>query len=245
MIPLEDGDFVTAPQDALSSAYATGDVGYDASWPQCGQPVSDKSSSGVPYRFAVLGVNHTIAFTKNECLAQEYNVASGYGQTIAFYIDVQSPAGASANQGNSGPRGTCTTTDALCLGYNYGYNSAAYSFDYARQTLGDDAVSSAMWWLDVEVGSKPWSKNQAANAQVLQGAIDYFQARGSTVGAYSILWMWNQIAGAGYRPGIPAWPSGVHSVAETSRVCKSVSFTGGLIVVVQQAGKKLDLDYGC
>jgi hypothetical protein len=203
------------------------------------------SESGAPYDFALLGVNHTVAFTSNQCLADEYQAAIANGQSVAFYVDVNSPSGASAGRGGSGPRGTCGATDALCLSYNYGYNSAVYSYETARQAVGDDIVTSAVWWLDVETGSKPWSKNTAANAQVLQGAIDFFQQNGNVVGAYSILWMWNQIAGASFRPGIPAWITPTRSPAGVATVCAATSFTGGPIVVVQQPGGKLDQDYAC
>jgi hypothetical protein len=238
MIPVPDQS--SPPTPAASLAY-----GYDASWPQCGTALPSASEyGGAPYSFAILGVTHTIAFTKNQCLADQYQVASSRAQSIAFYVDVHSPSGASANAGATGPGGTCATSDALCLSYNYGYNTAADSYETARQAVGDDVVASATWWLDVETG-KPWSKNSAANAQVLQGAIDFFHGKGSIVGAYSLLWMWNQIAGSDFRPGIPAWITPTRSPADVAKLCASTSFTGGPIVVVQQPGGTLDRDYTC
>jgi hypothetical protein len=236
-VPLPDG--VSTPTSYVSGAY-----GYDASWPQCGTVIPALSDSGVPYTFAHLGVTHTIAFTKNECLADQYRLANARAQTIAFYVDVNSPSGTSANAGATGPGGTCAKNDTLCLSYNYGYNGAADSYETARQAVGDDVASSAIWWLDVETG-KPWSKDTAANAQVLQGAIDFFHESGIVVGAYSILWMWNQIAGASFRPGIPAWITPTRSPAGVAKLCAATSFTGGPIVFVQQPGSTLDRDYAC
>jgi hypothetical protein len=238
MIPLAD-------RDVASGLFASGALGYDASWPQCASTIPAVSERGARYDFAMLGVNHTIAFTSNQCLADEYQAAIANGQSVAFYVDVNSPSGASADRGDTGPRGNCAKTDVLCLSYNYGYNSAAYSYQVAGQAVGDDVVASAGWWLDVETGSKPWSKDPNTNAQVLQGAIDFFQQNGNVVGAYSILWMWNQIAGTSFRPGIPAWITPTRSPAGVANICAATSFTGGPIVVVQQPGGKLDQDYGC
>jgi hypothetical protein len=238
MAPLADGI-------STSTIYPAGAYGYDASWPQCGTSIPALSEGGVPYTFANLGVNHTIAFTKNQCLADEYQLAIGRSQAVAFYIDVNSPSGASADAGATGPNGICAATDTLCQSYNYGYNGAADSYETARAAVGDAVAASAVWWLDVEVGTKPWSKDTAANAQVLQGAIDYFHDNGVVVGAYSILWMWNQIAGPSFRPGIPAWITPTRSPAGVPAQCAATSFTGGPIVIVQQPGVTLDRDYAC
>jgi hypothetical protein len=226
------------------AAYRTGAIGYDASWPQCRSNLPSAATNGSTYGFAILGANHTIAYTANECVAAQYSAAVSRGQSVAFYTDVHSPSGASASQGATGPKGTCAPSDTLCTSYNYGYNGAANAFQTASKIAGPAAAASAVWWLDVETG-KPWSTSTSANAMVIQGAIDYFQANGSVVGAYSVLWMWNKIAGTYYRPGIPAWISGARSLGSAPSFCNLPSFTGGPIVLVQQPGGKLDQDYAC
>jgi hypothetical protein len=202
------------------------------------------STTGVAYGFAILGVNRAVEFTPNPCLAAEYTSGGQTGTSPAFYIDVHSPTPATAIFGRFGPKGSCAETDAACQSYNFGYNGAETSFAYAVASVGTATAASGVWWLDVETG-KPWSANPGDNAQVIQGSIDYFHDHSLVVGAYSILSMWNRIAGRDYRPGIPAWISGGKSLTGAPQLCSSESFTGGPIWLVQVPRQNYDEDYSC
>jgi hypothetical protein len=227
-----------------SDVYASARAGFDASFPQCGKSIPSSSSNGMVYGFAILGVNGGQEFTPNPCLAVQYGRGGETGSSPAFYIDLNSPTPATAIFGQFGPKGLCGETNAACQSYNFGYNGAQTAFAYAMASVGTAAAASGVWWLDVETG-KPWSANPGDNAQVIQGSIDYFHDHSLTVGAYSVLWMWNQIAGREYRPGIPAWISGGKSLTAAPQLCTAESFTGGPIWVVQVPRQNYDEDYGC
>lgn len=92
-----------------------------------------------------------------------------------------------------------------------------------------------------------WSPDTLLNDQVIQGAIDYFQARtdNPVIGVYSVRSMWNQIAGSHYQPGVPTWVAGALSLLSAPLYCSGTSFTGGHYVLVQHWTGLLDEDYAC
>ena len=46
-----------------------------------------------------------------------------------------------------GPDQGCAVSDTRCRSYNYGWNAVTYDLAYAKAF----GVSSAIWWLDVEM----------------------------------------------------------------------------------------------
>jgi hypothetical protein len=237
-------------QAALASGdYATNTTGVDISYPLCNrQNPAGAITFGATSQFVVIGVNGGRAFSQNRCFAAEYQAAVEQGLGVSFYINLGSPRGQTAAYGRSGPQGTCTSSDALCFSYNFGWNAAQYAYSYVQQTSDslDQALVPSPWWLDVEVANY-WSSDTSLNDQVIQGAIDYFQnnVSGSAPGVYSIDSMWRSIAGASYQPGVPEWLAGAKSVVSASRLCLRASFTGGSITLVQYATQNTDVDYAC
>ncbi|MHB8295960.1 MAG: glycoside hydrolase family 25 domain-containing protein [Acidimicrobiales bacterium] len=211
--------------------YPPSSSGYDISFPQCGAayPAS-------PYSVAVVGVNNGTTFTANPCLGSEATWGSRAGLTL--YMNLNSPYVSSPAQGNSGPAGPCSASDANCLAYNYGYNAAQYSLSAA----GNAGAQAEMWWLDVEVagscGSGLWSCDTSANAQLIQGAITALTQAGKLVGVYSTSYQWNIIAGS-YSPGVPLWvPTGTQSSNDSSSTAQSFcsqghAFGGGKVWLAQ------------
>lgn len=212
-----------------------GAIGYDISFPQC--------KSGFPAAVPgqhIVGVNGGKAFTRNPCFADQFRWGSVNGQVPAFYMNLNYPNGATANQGNYGPRGACAATDAACLAYNYGHNAAQYAHQTSREVYSGNGV----WWLDVETANY-WSKNPALNAEVIQGALSYFQARGIAVGIYSIAPMWKTIAGS-YAPRVPLWVAQTRKTIQPIEHCASTfAFGGGWITMVQSFNGVFDVNFPC
>jgi hypothetical protein len=211
--------------------YPSGSTGYDISWPQCGGGLPG------PHAVAIVGVNDGHAFSTNPCLGEEIAWA---GPAHGLYINVNSPNGPSNGQGANGGAGTCSPSDPTCWSYNYGWNAALASVATATQSGG----MAQQWWLDVETGNF-WSGNLAANARVVQGAIDALHSRGLTVGIYSTHYQWGAITG-GASFGVPVWvPTGIAMSNPGSWCNGSHSFNGGPVWIIQYGAGNFDGDYAC
>jgi len=242
--------------------YAKGTVGYDISFPECGIGIPAISTTGAPYRFAIVGINDGRAFTPNPCLGAEYQLATSQGLQISFYQNLNAPIGSTAYKGQNGPKGFCAPGDGACLSYNYGYNAAMDAFGYATTTTGRAGM---VWWLDIETANS-WEPNPAWNAQTIQGAIDFYQQANQLVGIYSIPSMWDQstplaergtmlagnaplllpqIAGSGFRPGVPEWTTGARSLSSAPQLCPTSPFTSEPIWLAQEPRASYDEDYAC
>lgn len=262
------------PLPAAIDPFTSGTVGYDISFPGCGDgPPPTVSSTGAPYRFAVVGVNGGRAFYPNPCLGDEFAHAAADNLVISFYMNINAPIGSKADHGNNGPRDTCGPGDDVCLSYNFGYNAAADAYNGATATLGPGAVAGRLWWLDVETANSWWTDQQPPppNAtylddQVVQGAIDYFHESGIVVGSYSIATMWQyhpaQRAAKGmgatsapalrplilgnFAPNIPEWNSGASDLPSAPSFCGGSSFTGGPTWLAQvPLNNFYDENYAC
>jgi hypothetical protein len=253
--------------------YAHGSVGFDYSFPGCGNSAPTTSSLGTRYSFGIVGINDGRPFTQNPCLATEFWNAATVVPLVSFYINISAPVPPPPTPAMNGPKGACSSTDYVCQSYNFGYNAAQDAYSRAATTLGASTVVGRVWWLDVETANSWWGVDNgncssSCNDQVLQGAIDYFHQGGMTVGAYSIssMWaqaqamhtavamsgvaspirLWTQIANKSYQPGIPAWTSGASSLSTAPSFCSSTSFTGGPVWLVQEPlNNYYDEDYAC
>ncbi|MGH2461941.1 MAG: hypothetical protein ACRDIY_24050 [Chloroflexota bacterium] len=235
---------------------ASGEVGVDVSFPQCGNlNVPTLASNGAPYTFAIIGVNHGRAFTQNTCLADEYQALSARGYGLGFVMNLNSPRGQSLIQGQQGPRGTCALDDLSCLSYNDGWNAAQDAYTYTLQTLANIGVTDLprSWFMDIEE-TNYWSSDLSLNDQVLQGAIDFLsEATGfnltvpsgsgtpPVVAVYSVPAQWARIAGPSYQPAVVGWTTGARSLTTASRLC-STSLVGGATQIVQHWNPSLNLD---
>jgi hypothetical protein len=233
--------------------YLRGATGYDISWPQCGPPPVYPPP---PFGVAVVGVSGSGAlddwhtFSHNPCLASE--VSSFGSATVALYVKLSSPDApvfGQPRQGDTGPAGKCSATDALCRGYNYGWNQImdAYKFAVSKR------VFSGLWWLDVEAPStfqQPlWGPNTVANSRVISGAINALTALGRQAGIYSNSVQWPLIAGT-YAPLVPTWQARTSGPLPGAKYCSTSLFTTGPVWlvqygIVQYGNNKFDQDLAC
>src|SRR4051794_7020392 len=75
-------------------------VGYDVSYPQCGNALPDNPL------FGIVGVSDGLAYGRNPCLAAEYTWASKAPQAPGFYMNTGNPGAASVRvdwYGQTGP----------------------------------------------------------------------------------------------------------------------------------------------
>jgi hypothetical protein len=237
----------------LGFPYPQGATGYDISWPQCGPPVHLPPLTAV----SVVGVNggasHNAAgndITRNPCLSAE---AAWAGQGLTVYLNVEGVRNGNPPAAATGPAGACGVTDLVCQGYNWGWDVAVRSVNFAH-TKG---LFPNVWWLDVEgpcgFTQQLWRCDSlASNARVIQGALDGLHASGVIGGIYSTYLQFPLIAGAAYSPGVPIWiadaPASVAAwIADCFNVAKR--FGGGQPWLVQWLGSStasgFDEDYAC
>jgi hypothetical protein len=202
--------------------YASGNVGVDISWPQCGTP--DATPSGAD--FGIVGVNNGLGYSTNPCLAEE--AADFPGSELNLYVNTAWNSSSSHINPNS-PR-TCATGDQDCLAYNYGYNAGLYAVNAAA---GLGINTATRWWEDVE-SDATWSTDTTQNQNSLQGEHDALIASGAAeVGVYSTTVQWGDIAG-GWQNNWPSWGATTwETAAEAATYCTGHEFTGGPSAMMQ------------
>jgi hypothetical protein len=215
--------------------YPAGTSGIDISYPACADELP-----AAPMSFAIIGVNGGRPFYQNPCLIKEFAWAQRAAVAPSFFMNLSSPVGSIAFKANSGPRGTCAQNDDFCRSYNFGYNAARLALADAQS----QETAASMWWLDVET-ENTWSDNLPANAQVVQGAIDYLKSQSKTVGIYSTPKQWGEIAGA-FSPGLPNWTAGAPDSQTAPEYCSPAhAFGGGTVWLVQYELTDFDADFAC
>ncbi|MBV8160848.1 MAG: hypothetical protein JO265_07995 [Acidimicrobiia bacterium] len=232
------------PPNTGPTTYPSGSTGFDISWPQCGGGYPPSSS------VAVVGVNDGRAFSTNPCLGSEAGWAASARE---LYINLNSPSAVDGTD-SAGPAGQCSANNGGCLAYNYGYNTAAASYDNAA----GQGVRAKTWWLDVEVvgncapqfptaGGGYWSCGQGLNEATVQGALDALRQRGLVAGIYSTSYQWNQITGganpAGGAP--PNWLAGASPSSPGSWCSGSHDFAAGPAWLLQFSPQPYDRDQAC
>ncbi len=222
----------------IGSPYPSSSVGFDLSYNALSYP-----SGG--FSFGIVGVSGGKAFVHNNRLASEYAWTHFGNVPPSVYMNLNAPYG-SAVAGNiaapkSCPARAATSTEPTeCEGYNYGYNAAKDAYAYAKSA----AVSSKLWWLDIEEANS-WSPDTAVNDATIQGAIDYLNTQGARAGIYSVARMWRDIAGSGFVPAqtiggqtvsIPTWmPIGISNLVTAINICATgTSFVNGSPVWIVQ-----------
>jgi len=233
---------LVAPRTALAAGpFPAGVWGNDISWPQC----NGAYPSG--FSFLVVGVNDGYPTTTNPCLGSEWARARTGPFPATVYINTDNPPSSRPRfaAGNAGPAGSCTQV-STCHMYNYGVAAAANAYATARQ----QGIVSPIWWLDVETGNwwMPWgtpsASDQALNAAVLQGNIDYLRSQAVTVGIYSTRYQFGQIAGS-YSPGVPVWLADYDTSTPADDCHPWKGFGGGQVWMVQIGPGQFDTDYSC
>ena len=219
------------PPPELSRATTTG---FDISWPQCGGPYPAQ-----PLGFGIVGVTGGKPFTENRCLADQWRWARTGQFPPEVYINLDYWRKTSYLH-FFGPAGLCPTTDPLCQAHNYGWQSAKDAPAYGRS----QGVDTNRWWLDVETMNY-WSEDTAANAKIIEGAIDYFKSARLQIGIYSTPYQWGVIAGD-YAPKVPVWTAGATSLEGARARCDNprYAFAGGRVELVQWV-EQFDMNYAC
>lgn len=214
--------------------YATGNVGVDISWPQCGTP--NETPSGVD--FGIVGVNGETGYTTNPCLSAE--AANFNSAALNLYVFSGWNIDSLHNNPNS-PK-ECAAGDENCLAYNYGWNAGSYAVNAA---LADGVEIDTPWWIDVE-SSATWSSDPIQNQNSIQGEHDALVSSGATsVGVYSTTQQWQDITG-GWRNEWPSWGATTWGTPEEAQTyCTGHEFTGGPSELMQYQPGGIDHDVAC
>jgi hypothetical protein len=198
---------------------------YDISWPQCPENIPQGSFS-----FAIIGLNNGRPFSTNDCFMRQYRWAQTVEAHPDVYINLDYPK-PGRKEAMTGPYGRCTETDEWCRAYNYGYALAKDSV--ARAT--EFGVTPGRYWFDVEMINY-WSPWQAANGQVIHGAVDYFLDMNLPMGIYATRYQWGLITGH-YVPTatVPLWVAGATNPQMARERCSAdhLTFAGGVTWMVQ------------
>lgn len=185
----------------------------DLSWPNCTVATAGGATSGI------IGVDGGLDFHPNPCLASESKLFNSY----ALYLNTGYPGPSYAEKYANSPL-ACSQTDYLCLAYNYGYNAALYSINYANS----QSAHSFMWWLDVET-SNSWVDNILQNRESLVGMVAAIKKYTllPNIGFYSYPGQWDLITD-NWQNGYPVWvATGSASLVAAVSFCSDENFTGG------------------
>ncbi len=224
---------VDATGNFSGSSYPSGTYGYDISNYQCGDLPPSPHTIGI---VQVVGVSMGAT---NPCLASEAAWAGG-GLNLYMYLTF-----GAAGHSSDGSCDNTASPDAC----NYGFLAAQDAFAQARAAGVNTSVA---WWLDVEPdvpGLPAWSTNLAANAALVQGALDGLHAEGiNSAGIYASPGNWNGIVG-GYQPEVPYWAadwdiSPATTCANVRRVFGGALLPAGPIQIIQYSSPSFPLEAG-
>lgn len=195
-------------------------VGYDVSWPQCGESLPTGP-------FGIVGVNGGTASKPNPCLSEQLvwaNTSTGgtNQDKVQVYVNTANPGMLlddpqynvretwptnnidPAGNVAPNPHGECDGTNSLACSWQYGWNrsvEAAQSyFVPAAEAAGITPEPSAYkWWLDVETENS-WQNDYDTspeayqkNVATLEGMTAYYHSLGARVGIYSTNYQWGVI----------------------------------------------------
>ncbi|HUR15391.1 MAG TPA: hypothetical protein VM097_12990 [Mycobacteriales bacterium] len=240
----------TSPADA-----ATGDLGYDVSWPQC----TGSAFTSVPPTspaFAVVGVNHGVGRTTNECLAAQAAWAATAPGSPMLYANGADPGPTNGNWPQSGRTSparcvTASSTSDTGCAYDYGWDLAQDALTRADGQTAF-AATSVTWWIDVEVANS-WVLDGLMDTASIQGMVDRLRSAGvPDVGIYALTTDWGMITGSSvigtssytratsstYRAHWsfvpkypiedgPVWFAGAGGQSDAQTRCGTSSFSGG------------------
>jgi len=212
--------------------------GYDVSWPQCSGDSARNMPAGHP-SYVILGLTDGAGHTVNPCLNSQLDWARSGGVRTGAYLVASYPSRLQQSVASNGFYGQCGRSRLCRL-----RNDGAAQADDAVATMRAAGLRSPRVWIDVEFRhSYAWSRNNTANAAVIQGIVRELQADHMPMGVYSTSLMWRDIVGA-YRLDVPNWlPSGDGRPQHAMAMCSSTA-TGGVTWLVQYT-RGLDSDLTC
>jgi hypothetical protein len=201
--------------------------GYDLSWPQC----SGSTASHLPgpeANYVILGLTHGSGHTVNPCLSGQLSWARSHHVLVGAYLVASYPTPREQQDASDGPVGHCGD-DAACRRGNDGAKQASD----ALATMNRARVPAPMVWVDVEFRHyRSWSKDRAANADVVRGVLAGLDAAHVPYGIYTTSYMWEHIVGD-LRVDAPNWlPAGSGKPADAKAECRATG-TGGPTWVTQ------------
>ena len=249
---------VTGQMNAF--AYATGSVGFDISYPQCGTSYPSGS-------FGIVGVNGGYPFTYyNNCFLSEWAYAQQRTTNPGLYINTGYDPSYTAVDGrhtiadcvtpSTGVRSTSAQQKAWAVGCSEAERSIGWAScqNSTNPSNCSTTVSPTGWWLDVETGNS-WCGQAGTNCSDLslnqytvQGIVDTLNKRfGAPVGVYSTTYQWKAIVGSNAVLGIAAdWlATGVRTQKRAKSYCMTTGFTRSPIWLVQFLPGSYDADYAC
>jgi hypothetical protein len=259
---------LVAPAEAAHAAtddlVPAGQIGADASFPQCEGEGDDKGPQlkeplPVDPAFGIVGVNGGLGNTNNACFAAELQwaltaTAVTSQPRVGLYVNTQNPGldaswwprGDATQSGTrvDNPFGTCVADAGPACSYVYGYSMAEAD---ATPALRHVALPAAYtWWLDVET-SNDWSADRAANRAVLEGMVAAFSDVNAPVGLYSTHTQWDHIVGdvpaSSPLAALPSWLAGAVTQRGAAENCTHAPLAGGRVTLAQWWDRDRDLDF--
>jgi hypothetical protein len=242
------------------------EVGYDVSYPQCGEDLPRDRA------FAIIGVNGGLSTRANPCLTEQLlwawdsSGAAGDQPGVELYLN-------SANPGQvldlvttwptegATPHGDCDGSNSAACSWQYGWERAQNSVvsfftPAARAARVDSQPARYTWWLDVET-TNTWQGGSgealARNRATLEGMTAYLLSRDGQVGIYSTDQQWRQIAGRvdedSPLAALDSWLAGASTSAEAADACDEDPLTpDGRVVLsqwVRDVRDGLDRNHSC
>ena len=222
-------------------------VGADISWPQCPKNVGIPSRRGLDKpmplrtaRYVVVGLTNGPGFFPNPCITSQVRwVKRHHVWTAAYAVTTYPRPRQLAKYGTTGPHSSTHLHGRL---WNTGYAEAEFNV----ATMERVHLTSPIVWVDVEPYSvRPWTRNRARNAAVVEGAVQAYRDAGLKVGFYSTQLMWRGIVGR-LRYGLPEWrTAGPRTMADALRMCSRDPIQGGRAVLAQWWNDDRDFDVTC
>jgi hypothetical protein len=238
---------------AAAAAPAPAPLGYDVSYPQCGQALPPGTG------LAIVGVNAGLPFGANPCLANELAWAGTAAELYANTADPGPLVSSHWPNGQTEPQ-QCNTalspgSDTASCAYDYGWNAAEDSYrdavaGYVAAGLAPPGATATpqpnAWWLDVELENS-WEATLANNLAELQGELDYLRSVGAgSVGVYAPPAAWATVLGGSTQfSSLPFWLPGASSLADAQARCSGLAPNGGQVALVQFPQGSVGVDVVC
>lgn len=223
--------------------YASGTIGYDFSYPQCG------AAAPRAEHFGIVGVNGGYPFTYyNNCLAAEFAAAAKTGNA-ALYINTGYDPTYTALDGRHMTQDCATKSQGVAgtpdqqAAWGVGCSEAQRDVAYAAS---QSASTPAAWWLDVETTNSWSTTDLSLNQYTITGIVQTLRS-GATVpiGIYSTNSQWSAVTG-GFQAAVDAdWvATGLRTLKRARAWCGAAGFSGAPIWIVQYV-TTFDNDYVC